>query len=169
MLESDIILRIQHEFTSPTSRGLIGFCARWVIYFFIPFAVILRKVFHIKDAIILSGWTALLAFAISSSLAAIIGRVRPYLAGVGIEAIVPPNIQSGSFPSSHTAVATGVAVILMTMNVPSGILAICLALLVGFGRVAAGMHYPTDVVGGMMVGILSCLIVRLVQRSMSGL
>lgn len=163
MSEAEIIIKIQQSLSSQGGRVLIGFTARWLIYLFIPFTLLIRKSAQFRDAVYGAAWTALLALTLSTALAAIVGRVRPYLESKGIEAMVPPNLQAGSFPSSHTAVAVGVAIALSYANIPTGVAAFLIALLVAFGRVAAGMHYITDVVGGAAVGVLAFLIVRLVQ------
>lgn len=168
MIESDIILRIQHALSSPAGRSFTGFCARWVIYLFIPYVLVSRKLLGWRGVGVVA-WTALVAFALSTGLAAFIGRVRPYAAIAGIQAIVPPNIQAGSFPSSHTAVAVGVAAALMALQVPIGVVAIIGAVLVAFGRIAAGMHYPSDVLGGIAIGLLAYAIVRAVQYGLENL
>lgn len=168
MTESEIILRLQHLLSSPAGRACTGFLARWVIYLLIPYVLLCRKMIGWRGVGMVA-WTALLAFTLSTGLAAFIGRVRPYLAIAGVEAIVPPNIQHGSFPSSHTSVAVGVAMALTALNVPIGVVAICGAILVALGRVAAGMHYPSDVLGGVAIGLLSYAIVRAVQSGIAHL
>lgn len=162
-MESSIILAIQRAFSSPIGRALVGFAARWVIYFFIPFIFVARFSKDLRQAVYEAAWTALLAFSLSAVFATLIGRVRPYLAVPGVEAIVPPNIQAGSFPSSHTAVAFGIATALAFYNLPLGIAAYLMAFLVAFGRVAAGMHYPSDVLAGMVVGVLAFFIIRFIH------
>ncbi len=166
MSEADIIIKIQQSLSSSNGRMLIGFAARWLIYLFIPFIFLVRKSTQLRDAVYGAAWTALLALMLSTALASIIGRVRPYLESKGIEAIVPPNAQAGSFPSSHTAVAVGIAIALSSANVPIGVAAFLVAFLVAFGRVAAGMHYVTDIVGGAVVGVLAFIIVKLVQEGL---
>jgi undecaprenyl-diphosphatase len=162
-MEAELITRLQQSLSSSAGRLLVGFTARWLIYVFLPFALLVRKSAEFRDAVYAAAWTALLALSLSTALAAIIGRVRPFLAHADIAAIVPPNLQAGSFPSSHTAVAIGVAAALASANIPTGVAAFLLAFLVAFGRVAAGMHYVTDVLGGAVVGVVAFLIVRAVR------
>ena len=167
MLEAVIIQRLQSTFASPIAKGFIVFSARWAIYLFIPFVILLRFFPKTRDAFAPTCWAALLAFATSTVLAQLIGRVRPYLAGIGVHALVPPNIQSGSFPSSHTAIAAAVAAMITTTHPIAGLIACILAVIIAFGRVAAGMHYPSDVLGGAALGLLSALIVRAVQVALA--
>jgi len=159
-MEASFILALQKWLAGDAGRTVIGFCARWTIYLYLPFLLAARVSKDLKHAVIEALWAAAVAFTVSVSLATLIGRVRPYLAIKGVEAIVPPNIQAGSLPSSHTAVAFAIASAIAFKDIPLGIAAFILAFLVAFGRVAAGMHYPTDVLAGAGVGIAAFFIVR---------
>lgn len=163
-MESELIISIQRLCSSPLARMFVGFCARWLIYGYLGFGLLARRFSAIRAGASEAVWSALIALALSSGLAAFIGRVRPYLSGQGIEAFVPPNAQDGSFPSSHTAIAVAVAASLTYAHVPSGIVACIMVVLIAFGRIAAGMHYPTDIFGGVAVGLFAFLIVRFVQQ-----
>jgi undecaprenyl-diphosphatase len=75
---------------------------------------------------------------------------------------------TSSFPSGHTAAATvlfaGLAIIITCctantlLRVSSYVFAVAAAVLVGFGRVYRGMHHPTDVMAGAVLGA-GCLVV----------
>ncbi len=83
-----------------------------------------------------------------------IKRPRPFARIQGIPyLIVPPD--EFSFPSGHTAaaflMATLVSMAFPFLTVP----ALFWAMLVGFSRVYLGVHYPTDVLAGMGLGVLS--------------
>jgi membrane-associated phospholipid phosphatase len=78
---------------------------------------------------------------------------------------------TGSFPSGHTAAATvlfvGIALILTCFTgntvarVHSILVAVAFATTVGFARVYRGLHYPSDVVVGALLG-LACLMIAVV-------
>lgn len=165
-MESDIILQLQKQFASPTARSFIIFVARWLIYFYPAFILLARLNRAMKLAVYEAMWTALLAFTMSAFIASLVDRIRPYLAVKGVIALVPPNIQAGSFPSSHTAVAAGIAIAIASAHPWGGVIAILMALLIAFGRVAAGMHFPTDIIGGAVVGVIAFLIVRAVSNGL---
>lgn len=166
-MEPRIILAIQHALASDVGRALIGFSARWLIYLYIPFTLAARASRVMRHAVYEASWAAAIALALSTLIANLVDRARPYVAVPGVEAIVPPNIQAGSFPSSHTAVAFAIASALAFQHLPLGIAAFVMAFLIAFGRVAAGMHYPTDVLGGAVVGIVAFGIVRLVHAGLA--
>jgi undecaprenyl-diphosphatase len=81
-----------------------------------------------------------------------IARVRPCQAlswahTAGMELPVDP-----SFPSGHAAGTFAFAAFVFALHRRAGIAAFGLAVLVAISRVALGVHYPTDVMAGAVVG-----------------
>ncbi len=69
-----------------------------------------------------------------------------------------------SFPSGHaTFFFTVATVIFLQMSGRWGIIAYIAALLIGFGRVFAGVHYPIDIVGGLVIGMVVPVLVRVIM------
>lgn len=71
--------------------------------------------------------------------------------------ISPPS--GFSFPSGHTCASFAAAVTIFLHYKKPGILALILASLIGFSRIFLFVHYPTDVLAGALLGIVSALAV----------
>lgn len=105
--------------------------------------------------------TGLLAFAIELPLYKLIKskttRLRPFEALPGIENLIDAPDRF-SFPSGHTAAAFIMAIVI-GHGIPILIIPLVIwASLVGLSRIYLGVHYPTDVLVGMMIGIGSSFI-----------
>lgn len=114
-----------------------------------------------------------LAMALSLILCAILGnlllkplvaRVRPYDVNTAIELFIP-RLNDFSFPSGHTYSSFAGAVVLLCYYKKTGIVSLILAALIAFSRLYFYVHYPTDVLVGMLMGIgFALLSVWLVRR-----
>lgn len=94
---------------------------------------------------------ASIAWLVSQGAKALYDRPRPYDAGEVDVLIRRPA--GRSYPSGHPAVARAVAGVLAPrMREPMRGLIQRMPRAVGFSRVYVGVHYPTDVVGGILIG-----------------
>lgn len=87
------------------------------------------------------------------------GRVRP---SVKVEKVWRgPELRQNyqAFPSGHTAVSTGFFGVLLFASWRIGLLCLPIPLFVAFSRIFLGAHYLSDVVGGMVVGLLIAFLV----------
>ena len=83
----------------------------------------------------------------------LVGRIRPYEVITGLQLLVAKPIDA-SFPSGHTSSAFSVAwVLLRKMHCRYGVPMVVFAAVIGFSRLYVGVHYPTDVLIGMISGI----------------
>ena len=92
----------------------------------------------------------------------LVGRTRPYEVIEGLK-LIGKRATDPSFPSGHTAASIASAVALCRfLKKRYSIPLVVLALMIGFSRLYIGIHYPTDVlvglIDGILLGILGCLI-----------
>lgn len=106
-------------------------------------------------------------------------RRRPYMDFQSIKCLTPVNsdgdiydiaVQGYSFPSGHSCNA-GTVYWSLASNEGTGlkkilrVVAIIIPITVGFSRVALGVHYPTDVLGGWIMGLLIVFIIPRLQKA----
>lgn len=86
------------------------------------------------------------------------GRKRPF-AALEFEPLIEQSATS-AFPSGHAAIFFALAVAAWFINRKWGYWLGVLALVNGVARVIAGVHWPSDILAGAVVGIISALAVR---------
>lgn len=106
------------------------------------------------------GIAALLALLIGAlitnvTLKNLIARIRPYEVVEGLSILVSKP-HDYSFPSGHTCASFAAATVYYKMfSKKWGIPALILAALIAFSRLYVGVHYPTDVLAGLLIGVLA--------------
>ena len=105
--------------------------------------------------------SAFIGVCIASLISYAIGRVwkreRPFRESPQIWNFTGHRANA-SFPSNHTMNGCVVAMELLRHNTKGSKLMAVLAGILAFSRVFAGMHYPSDVLGGMIVGLIAAAI-----------
>ena len=98
-----------------------------------------------------------------------IARIRPYdyqleHFGITIKLLIEAQ-HDFSFPSGHTIASFEAATVILLHNKKYGIPAMVLACLIAFSRLYLYVHYPTDVIASVILGIgLAFLAKFLVQK-----
>lgn len=138
--------------TSPIVDGVVIFFSEYAIYVFIAIGAwcLWRKRVSLHAA-----WAApVFAWAMNQIIGFFFFRPRPFVA-LHTSPLLDVLSSGKSFPSDHTAVAFAFAVILARTFPRRQWMAYATAGAIGFARVVAGVHYPGDILGGIVVGILA--------------
>ncbi|MBR7089313.1 MAG: phosphatase PAP2 family protein [Lachnospiraceae bacterium] len=87
-----------------------------------------------------------------------VGRIRPYEVVDGLKLLIERQ-HDPSFPSGHSGASFAAAVVFLVKGPKKiGIPAIIMAALIAFSRLYVGVHYPTDVICGIITGTCCALI-----------
>lgn len=99
------------------------------------------------------------AWIIAHIIKALFPTLRPFqVNGEPVEVIIP--LTNGGFPSGHTAAAFALALTIWKHDKKAGIVFLVSAVIVGIARVLANVHYPVDILGGAVLGIIDALVVE---------
>ncbi len=103
--------------------------------------------------------SATIAWGLTTILKSIIGSPRPFIV---FEDLVPLILHGGldAFPSGHATFFGALAVSVYLINKKIGRYFIFGALLIGLSRIAAGVHWPIDILAGYIIGIWIPLIIN---------
>lgn len=94
----------------------------------------------------------------------LVGRIRPYDTCAALHPLVAKPTDY-SFPSGHTGSSFASACVLYRyLPKKAGIPALILALFISLSRLYVGVHYPSDVLAGMLTGIASSCLAEWVFR-----
>ncbi|MBA7667289.1 Undecaprenyl-diphosphatase BcrC [subsurface metagenome] len=89
----------------------------------------------------------------------ILYRPRPYVVLETAEKLITENADFQSFPSGHAAIFFAIAMAIYFFNKKLGIIFFVSAVLIGFARIFVGIHWPSDVLVGAVIGIISGIII----------
>ncbi len=131
------------------------------------FAATLVVVFLAAQGLRWRDWRrAAVAAAASAGLAVLVGavvsdlvdRARPFVAEPGQLHLFIAHSADASFPSDHATASFAIAVAIVLRKRALGIAALVLAAILSVGRVAVGVHYPSDVLAGAVLGTAAALV-----------
>lgn len=137
--------------------GAIVFCATYL-----PYLVVALFVWYLwcrssltrrEQIIALAAalFAGLLArFAVGSTIRYFYPRPRPFIT-YHVHQLISEN--SSSFPSGHSLFFFAFSTVVFSYSRKLGMLSYALTILICLARVAAGIHYPTDILAGAILGI----------------
>lgn len=123
------------------------------------FCVWLPKEARMRFALVAFG-SLPVAWLLARAAGMLFGHEQPF-AVLGFEPLVPHDVDN-SFPSDHTALGFALGGSVFFYHRAAGMVLIVATMLVGASRVAAGLHYPVDIVVGAIIGIVAACGARVV-------
>lgn len=100
-----------------------------------------------------------ISFVVLSVGRHLLNRPRPYEA-FGVPPVIKKDTKGKSFPSRHVFSATMIAMTFLLMSPWNwlGVLFLAVCLLLAVVRVVSGVHYISDVLAGIIVGIMAAVV-----------
>lgn len=133
------------------------------IAYLLPISLLLFLVFGKNKKreiamLLISGLSALLSRGIITSLIRLAWhRPRPFVA---LDLIpLMPYADKGSFPSGHAAALFALALVVYFFHKKTGIVFLVLSGLSVLARVYVGIHWPSDILAGALLGLSSAILV----------
>jgi undecaprenyl-diphosphatase len=149
--EIDLMEKIQ-KFNFAEQMRFISTPFNTNVFIIMIIVLYIYKILNLDDVILLAKGCIL-----NSGLKFLFRRARPYHASDRIKNYSGKEHKLGtdhySFPSGHTFAATFFS-LLMLKKYPNEFFLNIIAVLVGFSRIFLGVHYPTDIIGGMLFGFI---------------
>lgn len=163
-----VLLFIQENFRVPWLTPVVEFISSLgnAGLFWIVMSLILLCFKRTRRAGLAGLLSLLLCFIVTNlCLKNVVARMRPYHR---FEDILPLIGHPGdfSFPSGHSASAFAAAgAFRKYLPKKAGILYIVLAACIALSRLYLGVHYPTDVLAGVLVGLLSSELIGWILKN----
>lgn len=99
-----------------------------------------------------------LALAVGKLVSELVDRTRPFVADPGGVHLFSGHAADPGFPSDHATAAFAIAVAILLRKRSWGYVALVAAAVLSVGRVALGVHYPSDVLAGAALGSAAALV-----------
>jgi undecaprenyl-diphosphatase len=117
-----------------------------------------RRRADLRRAATAAGLSAGLALLAAQVVSRLVDRPRPFVAHPDQIQLFAKHAADPGFPSDHATAAFAIATALLLRDRRLGAGVLVLATVLGVGRVAIGVHYPSDVLGGAVLGAACALV-----------
>ena len=132
--------------------GIITFLYDQIRYSTKPFLSPLNIRVLITDGLLNLAFPVGLATIVSEIISKSVNRARPFITDGATNFLNHAN--DGGMPSHHMVFTIALALCVIGFHRNIGVIILIMALISGVGRMAAGIHYPTDLIVGIGLGLL---------------
>lgn len=165
--EANILIWIQENIRSswltPIMKGVSALTNMGILWIVIGIILLIVKKTRKKGVMMLLGLVMHVIFC-NVLLKNIVARPRPYDVIKGLEPLVE-KLHDYSFPSGHTC-ASFIGGMIIYKQFPKyiGIPVLILSIVTAFSRMYLGVHYLTDIIGGVALGmVIALLSIKIVE------
>jgi len=102
-------------------------------------------------------------FVIVAIVRYLLPRSRPFVDN-HVNLLIPYNQYEASFPSGHAAFYFALSTVVYAYNKKAGSLFFLASFLITISRVFAGLHWPSDIIAGALIGIFSGWLISFFSR-----
>lgn len=168
-LDHWLFLKINHDwahpYLDPFFVGLTNIIKhQWFVAGVLPALLVTLIIWRRKEALqviaSIAITVAICDFTSYKVFKSIFNRDRPHYTELGAIVRVPYAPTSKSFPSNHTFNSFAIANILAYYWPALSPLFWLYAILMAYSRVYVGVHYPLDIIAGMLLGIIFAIGIR---------
>lgn len=145
---------------------LIILCAKYLLFI----SALITGIFFlcsdkiIKKKLVWPGITSsLISFLLAKISAHFIYDARPFVVS-NIQPLIQHAADNG-FPSDHTLVASLASFIVLIFNKKTGLILMLCTILIGVARVLSGIHHPLDVIGSIVIALVSVILAQYILKT----
>ncbi len=140
------------------------FVAKYMPFIF-AFLLIILYFANKKDKSLFALYSGILGLLINFIISIFYFHPRPFMVGIGNTLIY--HKPETSFPSDHATLCFSIAFsFIFFQEKIIGIILLILSIILGFSRVYVGVHFPFDIIGSIIVSIISLLVIKIFSNKL---
>jgi undecaprenyl-diphosphatase len=122
-----------------------------------------------KNIALFAGYSTVVGISLNFLITAFYFHPRPFMVGIGT--LLVPHAPETSFPSDHTTFMLSIAIMLIYFknSRTQGITFLVLSLIGGISRVFCGLHFPLDIIGSIIIALLSSFLIYCIRENLNPL